>query len=349
MKLSLMNIISIDVDNNYKWKETLFLDSSIVSFDEKDFKKCKSKIKIKYSEKIDYSQSRNIDGKIYGCEKYIYDDEKKAKIYFENENICVIESNQEVNEWLIIMLEIMLLKNGKTFIHAGAVSNNKGDALLMPSWGGVGKTASISKLVNKGYKLLGDDLNILSDDGKIYGFPKKFVLYFYHKDLFPQVFEDKKIKCNSTLNKFYSKIIPSVKKIFRKIPGLLSFARKHNPQSIKVSPIEIFGNDNISYVAKVKQVVWIERENGKNEINNISIENIISKSISVTINEIFNENLNAVLIMCGMKIINYDEIFEKIISIYKASLEKASCKILFVDSKKKVECVADEIIKNIEI
>ena len=82
MKLSLMNIISIDVDNNYKWKETLFLDSSIVSFDEKDFKKCKSKIKIKYSEKIDYSQSRNIDGKIYGCEKYIYDDEKKAKIYF---------------------------------------------------------------------------------------------------------------------------------------------------------------------------------------------------------------------------------------------------------------------------
>ena len=53
--------------------------------------------------------------------------------------------------------------------------------------------------------------------------------------------------------------------------------------------------------------------------------------------------------MCGMKIINYDEIFEKIISIYKASLEKASCKILFVDSKKKVECVADEIIKNIEI
>ena len=135
----------------------------------------------------------------------MYDGDKRAKIYFKNNNTCVIETNQEANEWLMMMLNIMLLKEDYSIIHAAGVSNEKG-ALLLPSWGGVGKTASVAKLIDKGYKLLGDDMNIITAEGKIYPLPKKFVLYFYHKDLFPQVFEKKGPRCGNAVNEIYEKI-----------------------------------------------------------------------------------------------------------------------------------------------
>ena len=349
MKISVLNVVGIDVDDNYKWKDTIFLDDKLCSYDEKDYKKCKKFIKIKYSKKLNINGSRQIEENVYACDKFIYDKDKKIKIIKEDDNNFELESNQEVNEWLVIMLQILLLTEGYSFIHAAAVIHEHNESIVMPSWGGVGKTATVSKLINKGYKLLGDDLNILSIDGNIYSFPKKFVLYFYHKELFPKVFKKKNIRCNSSINNLYSKIIPGVKRILRNVPGLLSFARKHNPQSMKVSPYEIFGEDKIGKQGKVKQIVWLERAYGKDYVKNIEREEITSKAVSVTMNEIFNENMNAVLIMCGMNIIKYDEIFKKMYQIYENTFKSGTTKEICVDRNKPVENVADKVIENLEI
>lgn len=349
MKISFFNIIGIDIDVNYKWKDSLFIDSYNYSTIKEDYKKCKQFIKIKYKKNINYTDSRKIENNIYACEKYIYDKEKKVKIYFNEEDVCVIESNQECNEWLIIMLQILLLKEGYSFIHAAAVSNDKNECLLIPSWGGVGKTASIAKLVQNGYKLLGDDINIISHQGEIIGFPKKFVLYFYHKELFPEVFEKKSIKCNSTLNKIYTNIIPTVKKILRYMPGALSFARKHNPQSNKISPYEIFGKDKIAKKANIKQIIWLERQKDKNLYNKIEDTEIISKAISITLHELFTDNFEAILTMCGMNILDYDLIFNKMYNIYSSAFNKKLNYKLNVNNQLHVSKVADEILKKISI
>ena len=345
---AVIGIIGVDIDDNYKWKDTLFLDEDVTSQDKEIYDKCKGYIKIKYNKKIEYKEARQIDENIYGNEKYIYDSKKQVKIYFEDENNCVIETSQEVNEWLVIMLQIMLLKYDYSFIHAAVVSKNE-QALLLPSWGGVGKTACVSKLVKNGYKILGDDMNIIAKNNKVYGFPKKFVLYFYHKKLFPEVFKEKAPKANSAINNLYTKIIPTVKRILRFFPKILSFARKHNPQSIKVSPIKIFGNDCIEDKSIIKQIIWLERgKQENNEFANMSNEKLISKSVSVTLNEIFNENMNAILIMCGLGIIEYDEIFINMHKIYEKAFEGKIMNKLIVSTNKPVEEVADNVIKNIK-
>lgn len=344
---SVIGIIGINIDDNYKWKDTLFLDEDVTS-DKKDiYDKCKGFIQVKYNKEIEYNDARKIDENIWGNEKYIYDHKKQAKIYFEDKEKCIIETSQEVNEWLIIMLQIMLLKYGYSFIHAAAVSKNK-ETLLLPSWGGVGKTACVSKLVKNGYKILGDDLNIITESSEIYGFPKKFILYFYHKELFPEVFKKNAPKSNSFLNGIYTKIIPPIKRFLRFFPGILSFARRHNPQSIKVSPIKIFGTDCIEDKSIIKQIIWLERGKQNNEFSNISNEKIISKSVSVTLNEIFNENMNTILIMCGLGIIDYNEIFRNMYKIYEKAFNEKIINKLIISTEKSVEDVADNVIKNVK-
>lgn len=348
MKKTVNNIVGIEIDENYKWKDTLFIDDTISTENIEDYKKCSSYIKLKFNKTIDFSEARMIEKNIYGCEKYIYDCKRGAKIYFEKENICIIETNQEANEWLIIMLQVMLLKEGYSFIHAAAVSKEM-EAIVLPSWGGVGKTASVAKLIKQGYKLLGDDLNIIAENGNIYGFPKKFVLYFYHKELFPEVFNKKELKCNSVLNNFYTKIIPTVKEILRKFPTILAYARKHNPQSMKISPTEIFGKEKIEKNSQIKQIIWIERTKNKNQCTKCETKELAMKAVSVTINEIFNENINAILIMCGFNIVKYEDIFEKMYKIYENALKGKIANKLEVPMEKNVSCVAEEVMKNIDI
>lgn len=345
MIINFLNVIKIEVDENYKWKDNIFIDKNISNMYEQT--KIKQKIKIKYLKKIDYSKTREIEKDIYCCDEYFYDANKGVKIYFETKDCCVIETNQECNEWLVIMLQIMLLKNNLSFIHAAAIEKEQ-NGYLLPSWGGVGKTACVAKLLKNGYKLLGDDLNIINIKGKILGFPKKFVLYFYHKELFPKVFEKYSVKCNSIFNKFYNKIIPNVKKVLRKTPSILAFARRHNPQSIKVSPFEIFSKDDIVKEANIKQIVWLERNIANNEYKDEESLKIASKAIAVTLNELFGDNVNAILIMCGFNIIDYNEIFIRMNDIYKEAFNVKNVGTLNVDKRLNVSEVPKELMKIIK-
>ncbi len=346
MKKSIIGVIGISIDDNYKWKDSL-ISPRVTCSDEKIYEKCKQFIEIKYVKKVDYSKARRITGEIYGCDEFIYDNEKTIKIYFKNENTCVIESNQQVNEWFKIIVNILLLKEGYTFIHAAAVSKDN-KALVLPSWGGVGKTASVSKLIRKGYKLLGDDMNIITAEGKIYPFPKEFVLYFYHKELFPEVFKEKGPKCGSKMNDFYEKIKPAVKKVTRCVPGVLAYARKHNPQASKVSPIEIFGEDVVSSVSDIKQIMWIERNKDENTYKKMDKEQIAAKATAVTLNEIMGKDLQAVLIMCGFYQINIKDVFEKMYHIYEQAFSNSITGILNVSTKEDVSIVADKVQENIK-
>ncbi|MDO5555315.1 MAG: hypothetical protein Q4G09_01260 [Clostridia bacterium] len=347
MKKTIIGLIGIEIDDNYKWKDTLIIDENVASMDEKEYLKCKEFIKVKYNKKIDYSKARKIEEKIYGCEEYIYDHEKKTKIYFKNETTCVIETNQEANEWIMIMLNIMLLKQNYSIIHAAAVSNEKG-ALLLPSWGGVGKTASVAKLIKKGYKLLGDDMNIIDEKGIIYPLPKKFVLYFYHKDLFPEVFSKKGPRCNNFVNNIYELIKQPIKRVLRCIPGLLAYLRKHNPQSIRVSPVEIFGKDVIGNKTNINQIIWIERGNENSENSAIDYKTIANKAVSVTLNEIFGSNMSAILTMCGFNQLEITDIFEKMYKIYLEAFKNTQTKYIKISTMENVSKVADEVIRSSE-
>jgi len=92
------------------------------------------------------------------------------------------------------LLQILLLPQGRTLVHAAGVSM-AGRGLLFPALGGVGKTALVARLLERpDIKLLGDDYVVLGTDGALRGLPVPFTLYPYHRALFPEFFRSASLR-----------------------------------------------------------------------------------------------------------------------------------------------------------
>lgn len=343
----ILKCIRIDVDDSYKWNDTLFFCNGLAeNYTEQE---CEGFITLKWVKKLNKSDMRSIgEGSLIGNGKYV-DEKYGIKFEMPDKNHIMLTVEQEANEWLIIAIELLLLKQDKTLIHAAAVEK-AGNVILLPSWGGVGKTAIVCGLIrNHGWKLLGDDLVII-DKNNVYGFLKPFVIYPYHKNLFPELFSNNKkhtVK-NLTVSRLMSKAIPSVKRILRHFPFVLAYLRKHNPQSMRVSPREIFSAEQLSVSGKPYLTVWLDRCNENDVIyHHISREELASRAATVSSLEIFAEKLNAVYQLCGCGIIDFDNSIQKIYGILIDFLNSSKTEIMQIPLSISIESVADVVYSNL--
>lgn len=243
-----------------------------------------------------------------------------------------------------MILEYALLENHATFIHSAGVTKD-GNAYIFPSWGGVGKTASVAKLIREeGYQLLGDDLVILKSDGTIYAFPKKFVLYAYHRELFEDAMQSKKL-VKGRLSRLVSKLIPTAKSFLRHCPFLLSWARRHNPQSKRVSPYEIFGEDKIAIFGCIKKFTWLERiDIEKTKTVEIDAYKLASKSLMITIHELFDNRLQEFFIATCADCFEYRVLFDESIKFIHNAIKKSKINQLFIPQSYHVNIVASDVV-----
>jgi hypothetical protein len=87
------------------------------------------------------------------------------------------------------LMQVVLLQGDASFIHASCVEKD-GQALLLPAWGGVGKTSLMYQMVVfGGWRFLADDLAILARDGAVYLNPDPIAVYPYNLLGLPKVRE----------------------------------------------------------------------------------------------------------------------------------------------------------------
>lgn len=344
---SVLDLVGIAVDENYPWQDTLFIAQGVSMIGKDAYEKCKRTITVSYRKKLDFNAFRFIgDGAYIG--ENAYADESYGAIITKKEKGFDLSVSQECNEWLVILLQISLLEIGYTLLHAAALEKD-GEVLLLPSWGGVGKTATVCRFVREhGWKLLGDDLVILGKE-RILPFLKPFVIYPYHKNLFPELFAAGKnhtVK-NIAVSSWMSKIIPCVKRMLRPFPMILAFLRKHNPQSMRVPPQRIFRKDQLSSGGIVKKIVWLERSK-KTGIDFIacSEELLASKATGVTCVELFSARLEAVFHMCGAGMIGFNDVFIRMQDILKQAFNKKECFLLSIPVTVPIEEVGTTIYQN---
>ena len=79
-----------------------------------------------------------------------------------------------------ILEDILLLFGNNTgLLHASAIEQN-GNAVLFPSTGGVGKTTLSLLLVSQyHFNYISDDISLVSDDGFVFFYPRKIMMYPY--------------------------------------------------------------------------------------------------------------------------------------------------------------------------
>jgi|MucameStandDraft_1065616.scaffolds.fasta_scaffold17505_2 hypothetical protein len=273
---------------------------------------------------------------------------KKANIEF------AVFASQECPEWITLMCEVMMLTAGLTWVHAAGLEKD-GKALFLPARGGVGKTATVVNMVRMhGWRLLGDDLLILDESNEsILPFLKRFVIYGYHHDLFPEQFKKNGPVKNQALMHMMTKMIPIAKRILRYIPGALSYVRKHNPQQVRVLPRDIFKSNQLSTGANnITHTIWLERiEAGKLEYIKCSQSQIASRCAAVTISEMtYGEmNLNLpFLIMCECGMLDYDSFYKKIYNILMKCIGN-ECYILNIPKNIEVNELAEIVYRHSDI
>ena len=345
---AIYDLVGIRIGDEYPWCETIFLNG-VATEDEEAYNACKQKIIVDYQKSLSINDVRFIGDGAYISGSVYVDGNYGVRIERLADHWHLIAS-QECNEWLVILIQLALLDNNHTLIHAAALEKNE-EVLLLPSWGGVGKTATVCKFVRDyGWRLLGDDLVIIGDNCVI-PFLKPFVIYPYHKDLFPELFksnENHTVK-NLKISNMMSKIIPGVKRMLRPFPRVLAYLRKHNPQSMRVLPTKIFTQDQISQGGTPKNVIWLERSmNNSVDCHKVSPDIIASKAVTVSSVELFAEKLDAVYHMCGCGIITYDDTIKKMHQIIYSVAQNAECGTIEIPTTNSITEIGNIIYDQIQ-
>lgn len=327
----LQNLIEISVSDTYIWKDTLFINGGLAEISEHSSFGCQNKIVIEKISALNLSNVRCIGDRVYIGENTYVDEQYGVRLERISQNEIHLKVTQECNEWLVITIELLLLSQNMTLLHAAAIEKD-GEVLLLPSWGGVGKTATVCRFIqNYGWKLLGDDLIIIKDNQAI-PFLKPFVIYPYHRNLFPQLFtaySDKHIVKNLKINALMSKAIPTVKRLTRPFPRILAFLRKHNPQSMRVFPQDLFTTEQLSEGGSIKKIVWIERcVDSKILFRKSNASEMASKSCMVSSVEIFADHLNSIFHMGGCGLFSYDETIGKMQNLIYSLSNCVECAVL---------------------
>ena len=346
---SVYDLVGIQVCDGYPWCDTLFLSHGVAKDGKDAYELCRQKIHVDFTKELPMGDVRFIgDGAYIGQDVYL--DEQYGVRVEKHEDYWRLIVTQECNEWLVIVLQLALLNCEHSLIHAAALEKD-GKVLLLPSWGGVGKTATVCRFIREyGWRLLGDDLVIIGE-GRVLPFLKPFVIYPYHKDLFPELFnngENHTVK-NIALSNMMSRMIPGVKRALRPFPRVLAYLRKHNPQSMRVSPRKIFAEDQLSQGGEVCRMVWLERSMKENVcFSEITPEALASKAVTVSCVELFASKLESVYHMCGCGMLTFDDVFMRMRQIILETAENAPCGLLEIPAVVSITEVGEVIYKQLE-
>jgi len=301
----------------------------------------KNKIIISKIEIFNLDNHRLYSDNIYISSHSLIDNNYGIEIIIDENNIY-LKTKYRFIEWLMYSIQLMLLKLDCVLIHGAAVSKDK-EAIILPSWGGVGKTAILNDFVKKlDYKVIGDDLFILKHNGEIFSFPKPMVLYPYHRILFPEIFKNHINIIPVKFTGFVSRLVPRIKKLLSPFPKFLNFVRNNNPQLYWALPSEVFGKEKIEDYSKIKYAFWLERSKEPTNINYVN-NKLESQILGSTINEFDQRVVFCANVLLGLGILDNNNYLIKWSNLLESGLRNAKTGRININIDVKIQNVGTEI------
>jgi len=269
------------------------------------------KLQLTLSSGLSHDGMRHMESGVFGKPGAMLDTTFRTHLSRTADGELRIQSPTSALEWLVWVVQLALLEQQASFIHCAGLERN-GRAILFPSWGGVGKTAITKRFVSDdGWRLLGDDLVIVARDGTCYGFPRAMVLYPYHSSVFPEVFSRGEGPIAPVIaNEILTKAGLTVKPVLRRVPAALRWARRHNPQSVRIAPSKVFSPDALATTAQLDTVAWIERDATITEPRiDIDDELFVTRIVGTTLSE-FNRHCTSLTpTLFGLGVFSYAQTY----------------------------------------
>lgn len=197
----------------------------------------------------------------------IHLDTLEVQVFCEPDGGFRLNGTGEMLTMALPLIDRLMVQKGAAMVHA-LTAEYKRHALLMPAWGGTGKTSTMSKLVKMdGWAFMGDDWAFVSDKGELLSFAKPMFIKPYHRSLYPHLFNKvRKPLVPNWLSKPIHSMTTRVHPYITKYPQLAAIARRYSPEHMMVTPQMAFPEARFSNGAPISAILFVERfENNTTE------------------------------------------------------------------------------------
>ena len=253
----------------------------------------------------------------------------------ENENLCIYKNDgnfiifADYSNFLInLFIQILIVEQGYTMIHAAGYKSSNDTIHIIAGAGGIGKTSIASyAAINKGLKILGDDILIIGNNKECLAFPREFVLKIYHIKSHKQILESRNISLLNfyKIKRFIIENLPFkalIKKIFKKFKIYYFVTRIVNtvPHLATIPANKMFGENSLEIKGNIGKIFFLDRiMNSSFSINSTSSEILSNRLLSIIHHE-WISYMPQFLSMGANNIINLNEYMSKISRIFSNSL-----------------------------
>lgn len=179
------------------------------------------------------------------------------------------------------VLDRVCADRGAAMVHAATLDIG-GRGVCLASWGGVGKTSTVSRMLKlPEVRFMGDDWAFIAESGDLLGWAKPLFLKPHHKALYPEVFSGKrKPLVPPRLTRSLNTVATAVHPTIARYPRLAGFTRRWSPEHHIVPPGEVFGADRISTKAPLSGLAFVERYGGDTAVfEQISEHELVSRCV----------------------------------------------------------------------
>ncbi|MET4134674.1 hypothetical protein [Pseudarthrobacter sp. PvP090] len=174
-----------------------------------------------------------------------------------------IEGSGELLTAVIPLLDRLCVQEETAMIHA-AVVDFRGAGVLLPAWGGVGKTSTVAKLVAmRDVRFMADDWAFLGAGGMLLGYAKPMFIKPHHRAIYPALFHGtRKPLAPGWLTTPVAHLATAVHPVIVRYPKTAAFTRRWSPEHRMVHPEQVFGAERISSAAPAQLAIFLERFDG---------------------------------------------------------------------------------------
>lgn len=171
-----------------------------------------------------------------------------------------LNGSREMLTMALPLIDRLMVQKNAAMLHA-LTAEYKGHALLMPAWGGTGKTSTMAKLVKMdGWAFMGDDWAFATDKGDLLPFAKPMSIKPYHRSLYPHLFKKvHKPLVPNRLSKSIHSVTTLVHPYISKYPRLATLTRRWSPEHMMVTPQMAFPEARFSTGAPIAAALFAER------------------------------------------------------------------------------------------
>ena len=249
-----------------------------------------------------------------------------------------------------LYIQLLLIEHGISLVHAAAVADEYGRVTLLPGSTGVGKTALSTYLVKRSnYRVLGDDIVGLTEQGECLSFPRSLVLKEYNRSLFPEVFQRLNIGTEQTagnstrlaalkLKRFVRENAPfvGVSRAILQWLGLrdkvaqLFRAPAKSPEHPSLPIEDVLGPGTVADQGNIDHIIFLQRYAGtKFRVDFMSEEALCRRMFAIILHE-WVSVMGQFFAIGALEMVDLPAYFDRVAAITRSGIAGKKCEMLLI-------------------